>query len=147
MQLACTIILFSSCTEQDTAVDSWKRENWKKNLVTNVHVQLQSRVRSTEKGRTAGKWETDMTERILQIVAAHPTVKNVMLHTGPADLLNTISLLNAIAWISGPLPPVRGGAEGFSGLFCPESMALNCMHGPLNALQLFQPLLALQTSL
>lgn len=55
-----------------------------KNLLTNLHVKLQSRVRSTEKGRTAGKSETDTTERILHTVAAHPTVKNVMLHTGPA---------------------------------------------------------------
>ena len=73
----------------------------------------------------------DMTERILHIVAAHPTVKTIIVHIRTndvvkqqsdmlkqdfIDLLNTVSSLNAEVFISGPLPPVRRGVERFSRL-------------------------------
>ena len=74
---------------------------------------------------------SDMTEKILHIAAAHPTVTAILVHTGANDvekqqsetlkrdfseLLNTVSSLNAEVFISGPLPPVRGGDERFSRL-------------------------------
>ncbi len=78
---------------------------------------------------------SDLAERILHIVAEHPTVKNIILHIGTNDvvkqqsevlkedfnnLLNIVSSLNAEVFISGRIPPVRRGAERFSRL-----MALN----------------------
>ncbi len=72
---------------------------------------------------------SDLAERILHIVAAHPTVKNIILHIGSndvvkqqsevlkwnfMDLLNIVSSLNDEVFISGPLPPVRRGFERFS---------------------------------
>uniref|UniRef100_A0A3Q3SCN1 SGNH hydrolase-type esterase domain-containing protein n=1 Tax=Mastacembelus armatus TaxID=205130 RepID=A0A3Q3SCN1_9TELE len=74
---------------------------------------------------------SDTTDKILSIVAENPTVKNLVLHTGANDivkqqseilkkdfnnLLNTVRSLNAEVFISGPLPPVRGGTEKFSRL-------------------------------
>uniref|UniRef100_A0A667WYM3 SGNH hydrolase-type esterase domain-containing protein n=1 Tax=Myripristis murdjan TaxID=586833 RepID=A0A667WYM3_9TELE len=74
---------------------------------------------------------SDMTERVLHIVAGHPNVKNVIVHIGTndvvkqqsevlkrdfGDLLNTVSSLSAKVLISGPLPPVRKGVERFSRL-------------------------------
>ncbi|KAK9513151.1 hypothetical protein VZT92_026712 [Zoarces viviparus] len=73
-----------------------------------------------------------MRDKILDIVADYPTVKNIIVHTGSCDivkqqsevlkrdfidLLNTVSSVKAEVFISGPLPPVRGGDEGFSRLF------------------------------
>uniref|UniRef100_A0A3P8PJ56 SGNH hydrolase-type esterase domain-containing protein n=1 Tax=Astatotilapia calliptera TaxID=8154 RepID=A0A3P8PJ56_ASTCA len=70
--------------------------------------------------------------RILQIADEYPTVTNIVLHTGSNDvskqqlevlkrdfigLLNTVNSLNAAVFISGPVPPVRGGDERFSRLF------------------------------
>uniref|UniRef100_A0A3B4WW15 Uncharacterized protein n=1 Tax=Seriola lalandi dorsalis TaxID=1841481 RepID=A0A3B4WW15_SERLL len=57
---------------------------------------------------------SDISERILHIMAAHPNVKNVILHIDFIDLLNTVSSLNAEVFISGPLPPVRKGVERFT---------------------------------
>uniref|UniRef100_A0A8C9XI99 OSK domain-containing protein n=1 Tax=Sander lucioperca TaxID=283035 RepID=A0A8C9XI99_SANLU len=74
---------------------------------------------------------SDLAQRIPDIMAAHPTVKNIILHIGSHDvvkqqsevlnrdfmnLLNTVSSLNAEVFISGPIPPVRIGAERFSRL-------------------------------
>ena len=74
---------------------------------------------------------SDMTERVLHIVAANPNVKHIILHIGAndvvkqqsevlkrdfGDLFNTVSSLNAEVVISGPLPPVRKGVERFSRL-------------------------------
>ncbi|XP_037636978.1 uncharacterized protein LOC119494862 [Sebastes umbrosus] len=74
---------------------------------------------------------SDLAERILDIVTAHPNVKNVVLHIGSNDvvkqqsevlkrdftgLLNTVSSVNAQVFISGPLPPIRRGVERFSRL-------------------------------
>nr|XP_040025023.1 uncharacterized protein LOC120812889 [Gasterosteus aculeatus aculeatus] len=75
---------------------------------------------------------SDLEERILEIVAEHPTVKNLILHIGSNDiekqqseklkedfdnLLETVSSVNAEVFISGPLPPTGRGAERFSRLF------------------------------
>uniref|UniRef100_A0A3P9DJZ4 SGNH hydrolase-type esterase domain-containing protein n=1 Tax=Maylandia zebra TaxID=106582 RepID=A0A3P9DJZ4_9CICH len=74
----------------------------------------------------------NLKERILQIADEYPTVTNIVLHTGSNDvskqqsevlkrdftgLLNTVNSLNAAVFISGPVPPVRGGDERFSRLF------------------------------
>uniref|UniRef100_A0A3Q4I4H4 SGNH hydrolase-type esterase domain-containing protein n=1 Tax=Neolamprologus brichardi TaxID=32507 RepID=A0A3Q4I4H4_NEOBR len=74
----------------------------------------------------------NLNERILQIADEYPTVTNIVLHTGSNDvskqqsevlkrdftgLLNTVNSLNAAVFISGPVPPVRGGDERFSRLF------------------------------
>uniref|UniRef100_A0A3P9C989 SGNH hydrolase-type esterase domain-containing protein n=1 Tax=Maylandia zebra TaxID=106582 RepID=A0A3P9C989_9CICH len=74
----------------------------------------------------------NLKERILQIAEEYPTVTNIVLHTGSNDvskqqsevlkrdftgLLNTANSLNAAVFISGPVPPVRGGDERFSRLF------------------------------
>ena len=89
---------------------------------------------------------SNMTERIPHIVAAHPTVKNIFVHTGTndvvkqqsevlkqdfIDLLNTVSSLNAEVFISGPLLPVRKGVQQIVGT---EHMAFNCMYYPFSAL-------------
>ena len=73
----------------------------------------------------------DMTDRVLSIVEANPTVERIVLHTGANDivkrqseslkgdfnnLLNTVSSVKAEVFISGPLPPVRRGVERFSRL-------------------------------
>uniref|UniRef100_A0A3Q2D836 SGNH hydrolase-type esterase domain-containing protein n=1 Tax=Cyprinodon variegatus TaxID=28743 RepID=A0A3Q2D836_CYPVA len=73
---------------------------------------------------------SDVAQRIPDIMAEHPTVKNIILHIGSHDvvkqqselqklkfmgLLNQVSFLNADVFISGPMPPVRG-AERFSRL-------------------------------
>uniref|UniRef100_A0A3B4VIK0 SGNH hydrolase-type esterase domain-containing protein n=1 Tax=Seriola dumerili TaxID=41447 RepID=A0A3B4VIK0_SERDU len=78
---------------------------------------------------------SDMAERILHVVPSHPIVKNIILHIGTNDVvkqqseilkrdftdpLNIVSSLNVEVFISGPLPPVRGGAVRFS-----RSLALN----------------------
>ncbi|XP_061915766.1 uncharacterized protein LOC133658135 [Entelurus aequoreus] len=75
---------------------------------------------------------SDMEKRILEIVAAHPNVKNIILHIGFNDivkqqsrelkehfnkLFETVSAVNADVFISGPLPPIRRGAERFSRLY------------------------------
>uniref|UniRef100_A0A8C2ZPZ6 OSK domain-containing protein n=1 Tax=Cyclopterus lumpus TaxID=8103 RepID=A0A8C2ZPZ6_CYCLU len=74
---------------------------------------------------------SDLEEKILEIAAAHTTVKNIILHIGSNDvvkqesemlkqdfknLLNTVSSLNAEVFISGPLPPIRRGPERFTRL-------------------------------
>ncbi|CAI5671392.1 unnamed protein product [Oreochromis niloticus] len=74
----------------------------------------------------------NLKERILQIADEYPTVTNIVLHTGSNDvskqqsevlkrdftgLLNTVNSLNAAVFISGPVPPIRGGDERFSRLF------------------------------
>ncbi|CAI5677846.1 unnamed protein product [Oreochromis niloticus] len=74
----------------------------------------------------------NLKERILQIADEYPTVTNIVLHTGSNDvskqqsevlkrdftgLLNTVNSLNAAVFISGPVPPVRGGDERFIRLF------------------------------
>lgn len=74
---------------------------------------------------------SNMTERILHIVAEHPTVKNFIIHVGSNDvvkqqsevlkqdfteLLKTVSSVKADVFISGPIPPVRNAEERFSRL-------------------------------
>lgn len=74
---------------------------------------------------------SDLAGRIIDIVAAHPTVKSVILHIGANDVVKqqsevlkrdfielfaTVNSLNVEVFISGPLPPVRRGAERFSRL-------------------------------
>ena len=72
-------------------------------------------------------------DRILDLVAAHPTVKNLILHIGTCDieerksevlkqhftaLFSTLKTLSSdvSVSISGPIPPIQGGAEYFSRL-------------------------------
>ncbi len=82
---------------------------------------------------------SDLAERILHIVAAHPTVKNFIVHINDAvkqqsevlkrdfvDLLNTVSSLKV--FISGPLPPVRGGVERFSRLLARGTCTVHSVH-------------------
>ena len=74
---------------------------------------------------------SDISEKILEITAEHPTVKSLVIHTGALyvvkqqsevlkqdfnDLLNKVRCLNTEVFISGPLPTVRRGDEGFSRL-------------------------------
>ncbi|KAK0155797.1 hypothetical protein N1851_001700 [Merluccius polli] len=74
---------------------------------------------------------SDISEKILEITAEHPTVKSLVIHTGALDvvkqqsevlkqdfndLLNTVRCLNTEVFISGPLPTVRRGDERFSRL-------------------------------
>ena len=77
---------------------------------------------------------SDMNDRIVDLVAAHPTVKTLVLHIGTCDtkkgqseilkehfkaLFSTLSRLSVDVYISGPLPPVpkRGGTMSFSRLY------------------------------
>ena len=74
---------------------------------------------------------SDMNDRILDVVAAHPTVKSLILHIGTCDteqkqseilkqrfmtLFSTLNSLDVDLCISGPLPPTRGSDEKFSRL-------------------------------
>lgn len=74
---------------------------------------------------------SNMTERILSVVAENPTVRNIIIHVGWNDvakqqsevlkqdfteLLNTVSSVKADVFISGPIPPVRYAEERFSRL-------------------------------
>ena len=76
----------------------------------------------------------DINDKILDLVAANPTVKTIILHIGTLDieekksevlkqhfkaLFATLKTLNSDVrvCISGPLPSMRGGAEYFSRLF------------------------------
>lgn len=74
---------------------------------------------------------SDMNARISAVVAAHPTVKRLILHIGARDtekqqseilkknflaLFQTLRALNLEVCISAPLPPMRG-SERFSRLF------------------------------
>ncbi|KAK0146587.1 hypothetical protein N1851_014093 [Merluccius polli] len=75
---------------------------------------------------------SDISQKILEITAEHPTVKSLVIHTGALDvvkqqsevlkrdfndLLNKFRCLNTEVSISGPLPTVRRGDERFSRLF------------------------------
>ncbi|KAK0147921.1 hypothetical protein N1851_012381 [Merluccius polli] len=80
---------------------------------------------------------SDISQKILEITAEHPTVKSLVIHTGALDvvkqqsevlkqdfidLLNKVRCLNTEVSISGPLPTVRRGDERFSRLLwglCP----------------------------
>ena len=74
---------------------------------------------------------SDISERILDIVADHPTAKSLILHTGAcdvvkqqsevlkqdfSDLLNKVRSLDTVVFVSAPLPTVRRGDERFSRL-------------------------------
>ncbi|KAK0147691.1 hypothetical protein N1851_012825 [Merluccius polli] len=74
---------------------------------------------------------SDISEKILEITAEHPTVKSLVIHTGALDvvkqqsevlkrdfndLLNKVQCLKTEVFISGPLPTVRRGDERFSRL-------------------------------
>ncbi|KAK0139533.1 hypothetical protein N1851_023592 [Merluccius polli] len=74
---------------------------------------------------------SDISEKILEITAEHPTVKSLVIRTGALDvvkqqsgvlkqdfndLLNKVRCLNTEVFISGPLPTVRRGDERFSRL-------------------------------
>ncbi|KAK0141269.1 hypothetical protein N1851_021711 [Merluccius polli] len=74
---------------------------------------------------------SDISEKILEITAEHPTVKSLVIHTGALDvvkqqsevlkqdfndLLNKVRCLNTEVFISGPLPTVRRGDKRFSRL-------------------------------
>ena len=74
---------------------------------------------------------SDISEKILDIVAEHPTAKSLILHTGACDvvkqqsevlkqdftdLLNKVRSLDTVVFVSGPLPTVRRGDERFSRL-------------------------------
>ncbi|KAK0134691.1 hypothetical protein N1851_029707 [Merluccius polli] len=74
---------------------------------------------------------SDISEKILEITAEHPTVKSLVIHTGALDvvkqqsevlkqdfndLLNKVRCLNTEVFISGPQPTVRRGDERFSRL-------------------------------
>uniref|UniRef100_A0AAX7SHC5 SGNH hydrolase-type esterase domain-containing protein n=1 Tax=Astatotilapia calliptera TaxID=8154 RepID=A0AAX7SHC5_ASTCA len=86
----------------------------------------------------------NLKERILQIADEYPTVTNIVLHTGSNDvskqqsevlkrdftgLLNTVNSLNAAVFISGPVPPVRGGDERFSRLFALNKWLISACTG------------------
>ena len=77
---------------------------------------------------------SDMNDRIVDLVAAHPTVKTLILHVGTRDtkkgqseilkehfkaLFSTLSSLSVDVYISGPFPPMptRGSAMSFSRLY------------------------------
>ena len=77
---------------------------------------------------------SDMNDKIVDLVAAHPTVKTLILHVGTCDtkkgqseilkqhfkaLFNTLSSLSVDVYISGPFPPMprRGSAMSFSRLY------------------------------
>ncbi|KAK0146187.1 hypothetical protein N1851_014504 [Merluccius polli] len=74
---------------------------------------------------------SDISEKILEITAEHPTVKSLVIHTGALDvvkqqsevlkqdfndLLNKVRCLNTEVFISGPLPTLWRGDERFSRL-------------------------------
>ncbi|KAK0141103.1 Transmembrane protein 18 [Merluccius polli] len=74
---------------------------------------------------------SDISEKILEITAEHPTVKSLVIHTGALDVVkqqsevlkqdfndlpNKVRCLNTEVFISGPLPTVRRGDERFSRL-------------------------------
>ncbi|KAK0138892.1 hypothetical protein N1851_024565 [Merluccius polli] len=73
---------------------------------------------------------SDISEKILEITAEHPTVKSLVIHTGVLDVvkqqsevlkqdfndLRQVRCLNIEVFISGPLPTVRRGDERFSRL-------------------------------
>ncbi|KAK0136699.1 hypothetical protein N1851_027107 [Merluccius polli] len=74
---------------------------------------------------------SDISDKILEITAEHPTVKSLVIHTGALDvvkqqsevlkwdfndLLNKVRCLNTEVFISGPLPTVWRGDERFSRL-------------------------------
>ena len=74
---------------------------------------------------------SDISEKILDIVAEHPTEKSLVLHTGACDvvkqqsevlkqdftnLLNKVRPLDTVVFFSGPLPTVRRGDERLSRL-------------------------------
>ncbi|KAK0156136.1 hypothetical protein N1851_000584 [Merluccius polli] len=74
---------------------------------------------------------SDISEKILEITAEHPTVKSLVIHTGALDvvkqqsevmkrdfndLLNKVRCLNTEVFISGPLPTVRRGDKRLSRL-------------------------------
>lgn len=64
-------------------------------------------------------------------MAEYPTVRNLVLLTGSNDengylqfskkdstgLINTMRPLDSAVFISGPVPPIRGGAERFNSVF------------------------------
>ncbi|KAK0152286.1 hypothetical protein N1851_006336 [Merluccius polli] len=66
---------------------------------------------------------SDISQKILEITAEHPTVKSLVIHTGALDVVkqqsevsNKVRCLNTEVSISGPLPTVRRGDERFSRL-------------------------------
>lgn len=74
---------------------------------------------------------SDMQKRILKVVTEYPSMKNIVLHTGSNDvskeksevlkrdfteLINTVRSLDAVVYISGPVPPISGGDLRFSRL-------------------------------
>lgn len=74
---------------------------------------------------------SDVTEKMPNLLAEHPTVKNIIVHVGANDvmkrqsevlkqdfrhLLNTLRSLDTKVFISGPIPPVRIRIERFSRL-------------------------------
>lgn len=74
---------------------------------------------------------SDLAERILYIMVAHPTVNNIILHKWTKDvvkqqsevlklefidLLNTVSSLNAEVFLTGRLPSAITAVERFSRL-------------------------------
>ena len=77
---------------------------------------------------------SDMNDKIVDLVAAHPTVKTLILHVGTRDtkkgqseilkqhfkaLFSTLKSLSVDVYISGPFPPMprRGGTMNFSRLY------------------------------
>ena len=74
---------------------------------------------------------SDISEKILDIIAEHPTAKSLILHTGACDvvkqqsevlkqdftnLLNKVRSLDTVVFVSAPLPTVRRGDERLSRL-------------------------------
>ena len=96
---------------------------------------------------------SNMTERILSIVAEHPTVRNIIIHVGWNDvakqqsevlkqdfteLLNTVSSVKADVFLSGPIPPVRYAEERFSRLRALNKwLSTACTAYPVNFIEHF----------
>lgn len=89
----------------------------------------------------------------MDIVADHPTVKNIIVHTGGCDivkkesevlkrdfidLLNTVRSVNALVFISGP--PIRGGDERLSRRFALNKwLSTACINHSIHLNQQFLP--------
>lgn len=86
---------------------------------------------------------SDLTKRIMQIVAEHSHVGKIILHTGTDgvakrqsemlkdDFLNMVSSLNTDVFIRGQLLPVMSGSSAIAPFAGTAHMAFNCLRCPL----------------
>uniref|UniRef100_A0A673A5R4 Uncharacterized protein n=1 Tax=Sphaeramia orbicularis TaxID=375764 RepID=A0A673A5R4_9TELE len=86
---------------------------------------------------------SNMTEKILSIVAEHPTndvvkQQSEVLKQDFTELLNTVSSVKAGVFISGPIPPLRYAGERFSRLWALNKwLATACTAYPVNFIEHF----------